>query len=368
MKYKNLGKTNIRIPIIGQGCMGIGGFLTRNCESDAHQIELLEYGIGLGMTFIDTAEVYGEGHSEEIVGQAIKAIRDQVIIATKVSPEHLRYEDVIKSAEGSLSRLRTDYIDIYQVHWPNPRIPLEETMLAMEQLVEQGKIRYIGLSNFYPFAIMDARAMLKHSAIVSIQLEYNLFDRSIEDRVLPFCEAEGMTLIAYSPLDQGRITNPVLDGLAEKYGKTSAQIALNWLTSHGAVIAIPKAAHLRHLENNAVSVDFKISQEDLDLIDATKTSYMMIAPEKICVSIHGQGNRQVYQTKEDAVENKLGFVPSPADLAGALHRESFIKPVRLIKTKEGYDLIEGRVRYWAWVIAYGNKPIPAYVRFGEQTK
>lgn len=374
MKYKVLGKTATRVPVIGQGCMGIGGYLTRDSKCDTRQIELLRRGIELGMTFIDTAEAYGGGHSEEIVGQAVKGIRDTVFVATKVSPEHLEYNDVIRSAEKSLSRLNTDYIDLYQVHWPNPQIRLEETMRAMEQLVQQGKIRYIGLSNFYLNGIREAQAALARNTIVSVQLEYNLFDRNVEDHILPFCEAEGVTLLAYSPLDQGRIANgnegtETLRAISAKYGKTAAQVALNWLTSHRSVVAIPKAANPRHLEQNASSVDFELSQEDFDDIsESVNTECIAVPAERIRVARNGQQDRQVYQTKEQAIDNRLGFVPSPAALASALSREDFIKPVRLIRTASrdaeyDYDLVEGRIRYWAWVIAHdGSKPIPAYVR------
>lgn len=374
MNYKTLGKTDTRISVIGQGCMGIGGYLTRDSKFDKRQAELLRFGIELGMTFIDTAEVYGAGHSEEVVGKAVKRIRDGVFIATKVSPEHLNYSDVIQSAEKSLRRLNTDHIDLYQVHWPNPAIDLQETMRAMEELVQQGKIRYIGLSNLCLNGLEKAQMALTQNMIVSIQAEYNLFDRSVEHDILPFCDTEGVTLIAYSPLEQGRIVSSsekieTLEAIAAKYDRTMAQVTLNWLTAHDSVIAIPKASNLRHLKENAFSVDFGLSQEDFDKIgDVMYTECIAVPTERIRVAENGQGNRQVYQTKEQAIENRLGFVPSPVALASSIGEEDFTKPVRVIRTADrsgryDYDLVEGRIRYWAWVIAHdGKKPIPAYVR------
>jgi len=374
MKYKELGSKYAKIPAIGQGCMGIGGYLSRDSQQDDNHVRALRFGIELGMTFIDTAEVYGDGHSEELVGRAVKGIRDDVLIATKFSPEHNSYEDLLKSAEESLRRLRTDYIDLYQVHWPNPKIPMSDTMRAIEQLLKEGKIRYIGVSNFSLKELKEAQAVISEHTITSVQVEYNLFDRSIEDSILPFCESEGITIIAFSPLDQGRIANgdkrtKVLQTIANKYNKTMAQVALNWLVSHPSVIAIPKATDLKHVQENALSADFELSDEDFEKISETfAQEYVFVPTDRIRVIIGGQGNRQVYQTIEEAIENKLGFVPSPADLAQSIGKGEALKPVRVVRStstagKYDYDLIEGRIRYWAWIIAHnGEKPIPVLIR------
>ena len=376
MKYKKLGKTKIDIPIIGQGCMGIGGYLSRDMVHDEQSVKALRRGIELGMTFIDTAEVYGNGHSEELVAIATDGIRDKVFISTKVSPENLSYNDVIKSAKDSLKRLKTDYIDLYQIHWPNPRIPICETMQAMEQLADSGKIRYIGVSNF---SLKELKSTEKctsgnRNPIMSIQVEYNLFDRTIEDTILPYCKQNDITIIAYSPLDQGRIANgkekmKKLENVSRRYNKTISQITLNWLTTHPTVIAIPKAINISHIEENAFAADFDLSEGDfreIDKVFSIETSH--IQTDRIRVITDGQGNRQVYQNVYEAVENKLGFVPSPKDLASDILNGEDLKPVRVMRSKDmtgtyDYDLIEGRIRYWAWVIAYrGKKPIPAYIR------
>jgi diketogulonate reductase-like aldo/keto reductase len=374
MKYKELGKKHTKIPAIGQGCMGIGGYLSRDALQDDNQIKALRLGIELGMTFIDTAESYGKGHSEELVGRAIEGIRDNVFIATKVSPEHLSYDALLQSAEGSLRRLNTDYIDLYQVHWPNPQVPINETIRAMEQLVRERKIRYIGVSNFSLKELKEAQAAISEYEIVSIQVEYNLFDRTIENSILPYCESEGITTIAYSPLDQGKIASGEerierLRLIAGKYNVTTAQVALNWLISHPSVIAIPKATNPDHIRENASSADFELSDEDFKEISKIFAQECVYVPtDRIRVIMGGQGNRQVYQTVEEAIENKLGFVPSPVDLAQDIREGEVLKPVRVIRSadktgKYDYDLIEGRIRYWAWVIAHsGEKPIPVYIR------
>jgi len=261
MRYNAIGSSNnIFASVIGQGSMGIGGYLKKDSTSDKKYIDALQLGINSGMTFIDTAENYGGGYSEIIIGEAVKRIRDKVLIATKVSPEHLSYENVIHACDGSLKRLGTDYIDIYQIHWPNPAIPVGETLRAMETLKKQGKIRFIGVSNFSLKQLKEAIATLESGEIVSAQVEYNLFDRTIENDILPFCEENSIAVIAYSPLDQGDIIqgeskSEIIRAIALKYNKTPAQIVLNWLISHKNVITIPKALKPEHIRQNAESAN-----------------------------------------------------------------------------------------------------------------
>ncbi|MHC4174966.1 MAG: aldo/keto reductase [Planctomycetota bacterium] len=373
MKYKELGKKHTEIPAIGQGCMGIGGYLSRDSHQDDNQAKALRLGIELEMNFIDTAEAYGDGHSEELVGRVIDGIRDKVFIASKVSPEHLSYEDLLLAAENSLHRLKTDYIDLYQVHWPNPKVPIDETMRAMEQLVREGKVRYVGMSNFSLRQLKAAQAALSENEIVSVQVEYSLFERNIENSILPYCESEDITTIAYSPLNQGQIAGDdkktqALEMIANRYNRSMAQVALNWLISHPCVIAIPKAANPIHIRENASSADFELSDEDFKEISRVFTQECIYAPtDRIRVIIGGRGDRQVYQTVDEALENKLGFVPSPLDLAQDICKGEILKPVKVTQStdesgKHDYDLIEGRIRYWAWVIAHkGEKTIPVYV-------
>ena len=374
MKFKRLGKTNTKIPAIGQGSMGVGGYLSRDSQQDDNQIKAIKLGIELNMTFIDTAEVYGNGHAEELIAKAIKGVRDKVFIATKFSPEHNSYKDVLKSAERSLRRLKTDYIDLYQIHWPNPSIPLSETLRAMVQLIKGGKVRYIGVSNFSHKKLREARSVVSGNEIVSLQAEYNFFDRNIENDLLPYCETEGITTIAYSPLDQGKIAGGdkriiMLQKIADKYHRTKAQITLNWLVSHPSVIVIPKATNPDHIKQNASSTDFELSDEDIKEIGRVFTQECKLIPtERIRVIMGGERNRKVYQTVEEALENKLDFVPSPVDLAEDIREEEILKPIKVIRStdktgKYDYDLVEGRIRYWAWVIAHnGKQPIPAYIR------
>lgn len=374
MKEKKLGNTDIIIPAIGQGCMGIGGDFTADNSADTEQIRALELGIDLGMTLIDTSELYANGHSEELVGIVSKGRRDQLFIATKFAPENNSYEGIIKSAERSLKNLNTDYIDLYQVHWPNPSIPIAETMLAMEKLVDDGKVRYIGLSNFSAKEMIDAQNVLKSKYIVSNQVEYNLFDRFIEQSILPYCESVNSTVIAYSPLDKGRAVEgekriKLLNNIAVAHNSTPAQVAINWLIRNPSVVVIPKAISEQHIYQNASASDFELTDKEATEIDTLCNAEPEYIPvDQIQVSLKGEGGRKVYQTVEQALNNALKFSPSPEELAEFILEGEPIKPVRLVYSRNQngkfkYELIEGRIRYWAWVIAYSDsKLIPSYIR------
>ena len=209
------------------------------------------------------------GHSEEVVAKAVVMERESVFIATKVSAENLSYEHVLRSCESSLKRLQTSYIDLYQVHWPNPSIPIAETMRAMNHLVAEGKVRHVGVSNFSVQQTREAQTALSKEELVSNQVEYSLLDRSIEAELLPFAAKEHMTIIAYSPVARGQIPRggrdgrwQVLEKIAAKYGKTNVQVALNWLIVKDPVVAIPKAIRLDHVKENAGAAGWKLNRED----------------------------------------------------------------------------------------------------------
>jgi len=269
MEFKELDKTGVKIPVLGLGTWGIGGFDSKHFGGDDEAVRALRLGLELEMRFIDTAEMYARGHSEEVVAKAVESDRDKVFIATKVSGENLSYEDVLKSCAASLKRLKTSYIDLYQVHWPNPRIPISETMKAMEHLVAEGMVRYVGVSNFSVRQTREAQEALSKASLVSNQVEYNLLDRSVEEDLLPYAKKEKITIIAYSPIARGQIHEggrdkrwQVLDKIATKCGKTRAQVALNWLILKEPVVAIPKAIRLEHVRENAGAVGWRLSEQD----------------------------------------------------------------------------------------------------------
>lgn len=242
---------------------------TKRLGGEGEAVRALRLGLELGMRFIDTAEMYASGHSEEVVAQATAAERENVFIATKVSAENLSYERVLRSCASSLKRLETSYIDLYQVHWPNPSIPIAETMRAMDHLVKEGKVRHVGVSNFSVQQTREAQAGLSKAEIASNQVEYSLLERSIEEDLLSFAAKERITIIAYTPLAHGQFASggrggrwDVLERIAAKYGKTGSQVALNWLIIKDPIVAIPKAVRLDHVRENAGAAGWRLSEED----------------------------------------------------------------------------------------------------------
>lgn len=277
VEYRVLGKTGEKIPAIGIGTWMIGGGSSPDYSRDEEAIEAIRYAIELGMTHIDTAEVYGGGHAEELVGEAVKGFkRDELFIATKVWHTNLRYNDVLKACERSLKRLQMSYVDLYMIHWPSDVIPLSETMKAMERLYKEGKARYIGVSNFSVSHLEEARSYLSTTDIVANQVEYNLYNRRVEMELMPYCFKNNITIVAYSPIARGALAADLkktkerriklLMELAEKYSKTPIQVALNWIIWHDQVIAIPKAMQKHHLEENAGAAGWKLTKEDYELI------------------------------------------------------------------------------------------------------
>lgn len=263
MNLKELGTTGVQVPEIGLGTWRYRG-----------GVEPLRKGISLGAFLIDTAEMYG---TEGAVGEAIKDRRDQVFLATKVSGDHLRYDEVLRAAEGSLRRLGTSYIDLYQIHWPDPRAPIRETMRAIEALVEAGKVRFIGVSNFSVGELQKAQVAMGRDRIVSNQVLYNFFEREIEEDLLPYCEEQRITVMAYTPLAKGRLAAKsalrhkrameALQNIAREMGKTVAQVALNWCISRPTVIVIPKTDSVNHVIENCGASGWRLSAEHLEVLN-----------------------------------------------------------------------------------------------------
>jgi diketogulonate reductase-like aldo/keto reductase len=270
MEQRPLGTTTLYVPAVGQGTWNINSGMGRGHYRDEEAVEALRLGFDLGMTFIDTAEMYGAGHSEEIVAQAVHGWKDSVFIASKVSPSHFQYDSVLQSAKKSLQRLGVKQMDLYQLHWPNPRVPISETMRAMEKLVRDELIRHIGVSNFSVEQMEEAQEAMSREKIVSNQVEYSLLDRRVEGEIIPYCRQEKITVIAYSPLAQGGILRgrgepfKTLVEVARALGKTRSQVALNWLLHDPSVVVIPKATGKEHVRENAEVSDWKLSQSQHD--------------------------------------------------------------------------------------------------------
>lgn len=307
MQQRRLGSSSVSVSEIGLGTWGMSGAFW-GAADDAESIRVIHRALELGVTLIDTAEAYGNGHSEEVLGQALVGRRDKAVIATKVAPNHLDPADLGTAFEGSLRRLQTDYVDVYFIHWPHPDYPIGDTMAALEKLRSEGKIRAIGVSNFGVKEIESASA---YGTIDALQPPYNMLWREIEADVLPYCLSHNIGIIPYSGLAQGLLTGTLsrdtrfaegderpttvlfqpgiyekavdavdaLRPIAARYGKSIPQLAVQWLTSRPGVSApLLGARTVREIEENAGSVGWTIALEDVAVIDRlTKPIWAEIA-------------------------------------------------------------------------------------------
>ena len=251
------------VPILGQGTWMMG-------EKAAHrddEIAALRLGLDLGMTLIDTAEMYGDGGAEKIVAAAIDGRRDETFIVSKVLPSNASKRGTLAACERSLKRLRTDRIDLYLLHWRGS-FALQETIDAFRVLHDQGKIRHWGVSNFDLADMTDLIALDGGADAASNQVLYNPMRRGIDFDLAPWSRAHGIPLMAYSPIEQGRLLkNPALQAIAARHGATPAQIALAWAMRDGATIAIPKATRPDHVRDNRAAYDLVLTKDDLTEID-----------------------------------------------------------------------------------------------------
>lgn len=313
MDYVRLGKSDLKVSVVGLGAWQLGeeawGWGPDYGEKEARGV--LEKAVELGINIIDTAEIYGNGTSEKILGEFLKQKHEEVLVATKVSGQHLRYNDVFKAVDGSLRRLGVKEVDLYQVHWPNYYVPIKETVKALETLLKQGKVRHVGVSNF-PVSMLKEVLDTANFEVVSNQLRYNLLQREVEQEIKPFCENEKITVIAYSPLAQGllsgkysaadkprdkvRTQNPLfreetlraVDGLlrtlkeiATTRGKTMAQVAINWLLAMRDVVPIPGAKRPEQIEELSGGAGWRLRAEEIKRIskesERVKPSYYTLS-------------------------------------------------------------------------------------------
>ena len=252
------------IPILGMGTWQMG----ENALNRQSEIDALRHGLDLGLTLIDTAEMYGEGGAEEVIADAIASRRAEVFLVSKVYPHNASKRGTITACERSLQRLKTDYLDLYLLHWRGS-VPLVETLEALQTLQQSGKIRSYGVSNFDAEDMEEAIGLKGGNAIATNQVLYNLMRRGIEWNLLPWCRQQGIPMMAYSPIEQGRLlNNGTLKTIAQERGVTAAQVAIAWLLHQENVIVIPKSSRIDHVEQNYAALNLKLSAEELTALDA----------------------------------------------------------------------------------------------------
>lgn len=294
MEYAFLGKSDLKVSRIGLGAMQFGPAWIKEKEV---MVDILNYALGNGVNFIDTAEVYGKNMSEGVIGEVLRdrGDRDDFVIATKVHPINLDYKNVLRAAEASLKRLQTDVIDLYQVHHHNPYAPATETMKALDELLKNGKVRYVGVSNYSVSLTREAMDFLENGEIIANQLEYNILERSIESEILPFLRENGIITIAFSPLAMGILSGKydettdlseedyrrhsplfsnksnlkeaqkvikVMREIGAGHDATPAEVAINWLLKSDDVFPIFGAKNPEQVESNIRASKWKLSEEE----------------------------------------------------------------------------------------------------------
>jgi myo-inositol catabolism protein IolS len=312
MDYVTLGKSGPKVSVVGMGALQASGKDFGQPYIEEEILDAVTNSKANGVNLIDTAEEYGRGNSERVLGRALKeAGRDNFVVATKVYGQHLRYDELQKACAASIERLGIDAIDLYQVHWPDPweQVPFKYTFKALEKLYDEGKIRAIGVSNFAVRDLEEARSLLSHADIVSNQVRYNLLQREIEEEVLPYCQKNSISILAWSPIASGALSgkysresppadhrktyavlfNPVnlgqiervtavLTDVASRRKKTVSQIALNWLiSSTQGVVPIPGARNGAQAAENAGAAGWSLDPAESkalrDVVDQLKLNY-----------------------------------------------------------------------------------------------
>jgi|SRR3989344_7816903 len=273
-------KSGFSLPVYGLGTWQVGGRFEEDRSNDEVEVKAIKAALEREITHIDTAEAYGAGHCEEIIGQAIRGYdRSKLIITTKVSSWNQRYDDLLRSCEASLKRLGITYIDLYLLHrYPEPGIQIADTMRAMDKLVEEGLVKNIGACNLSVNRFKETQKHAKNKVVCN-QVHYSLHMRESEAKgVIKYCQENDIFITAWGPLEKGNLENAkILSEMADKYGKTPYQIALNWLISQKNVVTIPKTTNTRHLEENLGVLGWELSLKDMERLTKEYPNQMQVS-------------------------------------------------------------------------------------------
>lgn len=266
MKFETVH--GLHIPKVGFGTWSIGGQSSPDPRLDSASRTALRSALELGYTHFDTAEYYADGHAEELLGQEIREMgvkREDLFLTTKVSPEHLHHDDVLRACDRSLRRLGVDFVDLYLIHWPNPRIKLEESFRALNRLVREGKVRHLGVSNF-KLKMLKESVALSETPLLTNQVPYRLPEKDYaENGVIAYCQQNDILVTAYSPVKFRNLNvNAALKSIAAAHGATSYQVALAWLIAQPRVITIPMSFDPAHQKENLEAMNLELSASEME--------------------------------------------------------------------------------------------------------
>ena len=360
------------------GATGTGTAEQATPEKDASRINLFRSAFELGINVFDTAELYGGGYSEILLGRAFSHCRESVFICTKFNPDNASAIGIAQAVEGSLRRLGTDYIDLYQLHWPSPFVPFEESWNTLSRLLEEGKIRFFGVGNCSYEELLNYE-FLSGGKITSVELPFNIAEPEIAKPFLSWaCNAE-KRLFAYSPLGQGRLCHshsktPILLEISERHSISENQLALAWVMSHSGTVPVFQTSSLNHLRDNLAGASISLNQKEIkELENAYATPPREIRLSQ--VRIGSLDGREGYSSCEEALSNLHNWIPSPALLAERIRRGGHPPPLRLVKPNveglyclDSYDFGGEMKKYWAWRLASDeDAKVLAYI-FDSQRK
>lgn len=375
MQYTGSLNSDFCLPAIGLGTMGFGGYFKSDKSNWSSSVNLLDAAHEYGIKVIDTAEVYGEGNAEKIIGSIDSHKKNDLFIMSKFSPHRCSKKEIFKALDGSLKRLGRDWVDVYQPHWPNPKISIDETLESLTELRNAGKIRFIGVSNFnsnsLPPEPTDSYEMPQF-----FQCEFNPMEQiGFKDLTKRFETSDGV-LIGYSPFREGQIFQhenycKLIDH-AKEIGVSAGQLILAWIIKHDNVVTIPKCSSKKRLAENFSAMNIELSNKSFELISGLfKVRILNILPSDIIpFDSNNKGDRLIYRTLDEAMQNEHLLSPSPKEIAEEIEQNNgnLNKPIKVSKDENGtLTLVEGRLRYWGWLILYGpNKPIPTIVTQGAK--
>lgn len=368
MIYKKLGSSEIIVSSLGLGTNGIGNFNNHNWKKTHNRQKIYQFAQNAGINLFDSAELYGEGYAEYILGKTFNKIREQIIISSKVNPDHCTYIALKRSLKESLKKLQTDYIDLYQIHWINPFIELEETFTALEELVLEGYIKAIGVCNFSIAMLTQASKYLKKIKISSNQVELNLFNHLEILENLNYYKENNISIIGYGVFNHlnvnfTRLQQKFLDGLKNEYNKTLSQILSRYFTSFDNIIILSKTDNIEHLKNNLDSFDFNLTEKQIhQFYKLFQYKAQNIPMKKIKIP------RQYKNFNNfDNFSNDNNLIPSPLTIAQTFVKYNYLKPIKLAEKNgdyylDNYNFYGELKKYFAWMILYDtSKPIPAII-------
>lgn len=373
MRYLYCGFEGVdfQIPCLGIGTIGAGSGETATEYSIKERLDSFALAVDLGANFFDVGEDYEGGFTEEILGRFAKGQRHKLILATKFTPQHAAYEDLLRAAEGSLRRLQTDYIDIYQMHWPNPSIPMEETIAAMERLIREGKVRSIGLSNCSIKFTKSVNSLLVGTRVATNQVKFNALNRPTAAEPNYFSESvrESLTTIAYGIFGQGKLQfgdqgRSLICRLCEKYRVSEAQLLIAWTLTFPRTVAMIRSMNQEHIRKNIAAADLVLDSADAESLTSCFRIIVHEIPVARILVLNSDPDvgHKIYMSLEEALLNEHELCPDVKTIASEIEAGDYFCPVELIPDGQNYQLVQGRMRYWAWRYLHGvNSMIPAII-------